>query len=289
MRIFRPSDAPAWLAQVLASIERLFRDIMPAPFRLWRSASADLPSAADYGGALAWDETALLPTWSDGSGWVSPSLSTHAHAASATSFAPAGGIAAANVQAAIVELDMEKAAASHAHAIAQVTGLQAALDAKAPKAGPAFTGSASFEAASFSGNVTLGDASTDSMTTHGTLTIRSPRSTSAPSIKLRQSDGTAGQMRGNYLSFRDNADTEHGFFGFGSLGADTFFVYNFLGKLSLSSAPGTPVEIVAADVIGEMRCDSLRIDQAATAGTFPATHHLSISLNGTTYRIPCAI
>lgn len=43
------------------------------------------------------------------------------------------------------------------------------------------------------------------------------------------------------------------------------------------------------DVTGEARVDSLRIDQAATAGTFTATHYLTISLNGTTYRIPCAV
>ena len=130
MRIFRPSDAPTWLAQVLTSIENLFRQVMPAPFSLWRSPTADLPAAADYTGALVWDETTSLLSWSNGSAWVSPSLSSHVHAASAITFAPAGGIAAVNVQAAIVELDTEKAAAAHTHAIADVTGLQAALDAK---------------------------------------------------------------------------------------------------------------------------------------------------------------
>ena len=46
-------------------------------------------------------------------------------------FAPTGGLAATNVQAALAELDAEKAAASHGHAIADVSGLQTALDAKA--------------------------------------------------------------------------------------------------------------------------------------------------------------
>jgi hypothetical protein len=45
--------------------------------------------------------------------------------------APAGAIAATNVQAALQELDTEKAAAVHGHAIADVTGLQAALNGKA--------------------------------------------------------------------------------------------------------------------------------------------------------------
>jgi hypothetical protein len=44
---------------------------------------------------------------------------------------PAGGIAATDVQAALEELDAEKASATHAHAIADVTGLQTALDGKA--------------------------------------------------------------------------------------------------------------------------------------------------------------
>lgn len=51
-------------------------------------------------------------------------------AASAVTFAPAGAIAATTVQTAIAELDAEKAPATHTHAIAAVTGLQAALDAK---------------------------------------------------------------------------------------------------------------------------------------------------------------
>jgi hypothetical protein len=46
-------------------------------------------------------------------------------------FTPTSGLTATNVQAALAELDAEKAAASHGHAIADVSGLQTALDAKA--------------------------------------------------------------------------------------------------------------------------------------------------------------
>lgn len=66
---------------------------------------------------------------------------------------PAGGLAATNVQDALAELDAEKADAAatqtalngksdvgHGHVIGDVTGLQGALDAKAPLASPAFTG-----------------------------------------------------------------------------------------------------------------------------------------------------
>lgn len=61
-------------------------------------------------------------------------------AASAVSYTPAGNIAATNVQAAIDELDAEKAATAHTHAISNVTGLQAALDAKLAGTNPSVTG-----------------------------------------------------------------------------------------------------------------------------------------------------
>jgi hypothetical protein len=76
-------------------------------------------------------------------------------AATSVTFSPTGNVAATTVQAAIAELDSEKADAaattsalagkantSHTHVISDVTGLQTALDAKAPLASPAFTGSA---------------------------------------------------------------------------------------------------------------------------------------------------
>jgi hypothetical protein len=107
---------------------------MPAPFKLFRSATADLPPAADYTGALAWDSTLTLPTWSNGTAWVQPSLSTHVHAAADVTFTPAGNIAATDVQAAVEELDAEKAASVHSHSISDVTGLQTALDAKLDEA-----------------------------------------------------------------------------------------------------------------------------------------------------------
>jgi hypothetical protein len=51
--------------------------------------------------------------------------------AATTEFTPAGNIAATNVQAAIEELDAEKSAIGHGHAISAITGLQDALDLKA--------------------------------------------------------------------------------------------------------------------------------------------------------------
>lgn len=126
-----PAEGPAWLPRFASSISDLFRRIMPQPLRLKDYATADLPPAADFKQGLAYDSSASGLALSDGSGWRTFSFADHVHAAAEITFAPAGGIAAADVQAAIAELDSEKAAASHGHAISDVSGLQAALDGKA--------------------------------------------------------------------------------------------------------------------------------------------------------------
>lgn len=62
-------------------------------------------------------------------------LATAAHAATAIANTPAGSIAATTVQAAINELNAEKAAASHSHAQSDVTGLATSLSAKQETSG----------------------------------------------------------------------------------------------------------------------------------------------------------
>ena len=52
----------------------------------------------------------------------------HGTTAAQIAFTPVGGVATTNVQAAIAELDMEKAYNVHSHVISDVTGLQSALD-----------------------------------------------------------------------------------------------------------------------------------------------------------------
>lgn len=106
-------NLPGGAPELKTAVERFVRQIFAFPLRLWRVATAELPAAADYEGGLVWDATADVVKWSDGSAWVQPSLSTHGHAASAISFAPTGGVAATNVQAAIAELDTEKLPASY--------------------------------------------------------------------------------------------------------------------------------------------------------------------------------
>lgn len=43
------------------------------------------------------------------------------------------------------------------------------------------------------------------------------------------------------------------------------------------------------DVTGELRCDTFRIDATPTAGATTPTHHFTVNLNGTNYRVPCLI
>jgi hypothetical protein len=121
MRVFRPVGAPAWLEQVSASIERLFREIMPGPFRLKDYATADLPEAADYRQGLVFDSSEATVKLATGAGWKSFADAGHAHDAASIASVPAGGLSATDVQTA---LDMLEAA-------------------KAPLASPAFTGSPS--------------------------------------------------------------------------------------------------------------------------------------------------
>ncbi|MDQ7799571.1 MAG: hypothetical protein RDU76_11630 [Candidatus Edwardsbacteria bacterium] len=56
------------------------------------------------------------------------------------------------------------------------------------------------------------------------------------------------------------------------------------------SADGTlrlAVSASGAEVIGDLQCDSLRIDQAATVGGLAPDSYFTLSLNGTSYKVPC--
>lgn len=52
---------------------------------------------------------------------------------------------------------------------------------------------------------------------------------------------------------------------------------------------GTVSPTAKLDVAGTVQMDALRIDQTPTSGTFTNTHYITVNLNGTTYRIPCAV
>lgn len=65
-----------------------------------------------------------------------------------------------------------KAAASHTHTIANVTGLQSAIDAKAPLDNPTFTGTLNAATVAISGNLTVGGTTTTTNT--ASFTVNDP-------------------------------------------------------------------------------------------------------------------
>ena len=70
IRLFLPSDGPSWLRRFADSVVEAFRTIMPAPFRLWDVATADLPAPAEHKQGLVFDLTRGTFLLSDGSDWL---------------------------------------------------------------------------------------------------------------------------------------------------------------------------------------------------------------------------
>lgn len=52
---------------------------------------------------------------------------------------------------------------------------------------------------------------------------------------------------------------------------------------------GTASPSAKLDVAGTVQMDALKLNQTPTAGTFTATHYITVNLNGTNYRIACAV
>lgn len=111
------------------------------------------------------------------------------------------GLSAANVQAALAELATEKAEASHAHTIANVTGLQAALDAKVDDSQvSAFALTLLDDVDAATARATLNAASTSVATTvaHGLMSstdkIKVDALTNVPDVIFQdqKTSGTAG-------------------------------------------------------------------------------------------------
>ena len=142
----RPADGPRWLPDYDRSVVDLFRRMMPGPLTLHGYGTAELPAASDHDHSLIYDHDVDTVKFSNGTDWKYFSLS------------------------------------DHIHAIADVTGLQAALDLKAPLASPTFTGTltASSNTATHAiGRLAIGNAgsnrpSLDSTTAGAGIAIRSP-------------------------------------------------------------------------------------------------------------------
>jgi hypothetical protein len=101
--------------------------------------------------------------------------------------------------------------------------------------------------------------------------------TSSPGRKFEINDASGNCLR---LTYND-AD--------GSAANYTDLTVSSGGDLTITPSGGDATIVGTLDVQGAARCDSLRIDQTPVAETPTPTHTFTISLNGTTYRIPCLV
>jgi len=70
MNLFTPPGAPSWLDGILRNIRSGLRTQWDSPIVLNQIATADLPSAADWTGALVWDVTTSEVKRSNGTAWA---------------------------------------------------------------------------------------------------------------------------------------------------------------------------------------------------------------------------
>lgn len=120
----------------------------------------------------------------------------------------------------------------------------------AAAAGVTGTGNVAFSASpTFTGTITAAAVAATSLTAQGT--------TSSARIVVKKTDGTAGQMRVNYIGYQDLAGNEHGFVGFAASGADTLHLWNSLGATQVNAATGYTIslrvnnmEVAAASATG---------------------------------------
>lgn len=133
---------------------------------------------------------------------------------------------------------------------------------------PALTGTTTMEALTTTGNVNLGNATSDVHLITGTLTLN----TGSASGLFGMVDGVnkwAVQCTTGGLLFISAAN-----YSFRAANGST--VYSTLASTGY-------------DVVGEMRCDTLRIDVAPTAGATVPTHTFPINLNGAAHRAPSLV
>lgn len=258
MALFRPFDAPSWLEDVLQSIEQAFRDIWPGPLRLARTSNATLPSAAQYSQGILYNIDTGSITLSNATTWVDLQL------ADAELTALAGLVSAAN--------KVPYFTGSGTAALADFT---AAGRTVAGASGVTGTGNVVFSASpTFTGTIMAAGAN---------LSATPQVSATFPGIRLTPSGW------GGTLSFYVEA-------GYNSTGGSTgdYALLNNQqtgGKIGLMTQGVLRAEATSAglEVIGEARCDTLRIDATPTAATPTPTHTIPVNVNGTVYRIPVVI
>lgn len=260
----RPANGPVWLPDYDRSVVDLFRRMMPGPFTLHGYGAAELPDAADHGHSIAFDHDEGVVVMSDGADWKYFSFS------------------------------------DHIHAIADVTGLQAALDAKlddsqATAFGLSLLGDAN--AAAGRNRLGLGTAAVKNIGTSGdavpllnasnlwsgtNLFVGGLAGSGSQPFRLNPSDFGSGKpaliveqapTNGMRISLYDGSYA----------GALYFRATNYVfasGTTAIFSISST-----GHDVAGEARCDTLRIDASPTAAVVSQSHHVPININGTDYKL----
>jgi hypothetical protein len=290
MRIFRPGNAPLWLEHVLTSIERGLREIWPLPFRLWRVPTADLPPASEHEGAWLYDSTSLTPKFSDGTDWLGTLNNDNAALVAIGALTPAAD-------------RLPYFTSGSAAALATFTAAGRALvddaDATAQRATLGL-GTAAVKNTGTSGtNVPLLDGAN---TWSGQQTISVAGSTASPQLLITGatnqwiSFGAGGYGPPTYTT-RSVGTKAVLYEALGASSADYAFGIDF-GTLWLAASQSSEaVKIYGGtqlfatfnstglDVVGEVRCDTLRIDATPTAAGVAQTHHVPVNINGTVYKL----
>lgn len=207
----------------------------------------------------------------------------------------------------------------HTHVIADVTGLQAALDGKQPLdseltalAGltsaadrlPYFTGAGAASLATFTAfgrslvgdadaaaaraTLSLGTAATQNTGTSGTVIPLLDGANTWSGQQIFQRSGDIARFTNGTRSLYFAADSSGVslFSGAGQTGSG-LYVNEGSGYVAIwvGNAERLRVTTSGIDVTGEVRGDSLRIDASATAAAVAQTHHVPISINGVAYKL----
>lgn len=146
-------------------------------------------------------------------------------------------------------------------------------------ASPTLTGTLAAAAATFSGAVTVGAGLSVTGSIAATDYIATTKSGSVSDVEYRIGNDA---NTGFYLSAADTIT-------FAAAGQQTYDASSTQHVWRTSGTIRLALTATTLDMVGLMRCDSFRIDQAPVAATPTPTHTFTISLNGTTYRVPCVV
>jgi hypothetical protein len=137
---------------------------------------------------------------------------------------------------------------------------------------PYFTGSGTAALADFTASGRTAAGASGTTGTGSIVFSADPSITGSLTIDTAATNGIFGKVSGT------NTWALYGSSGTASLYADTIILRAFDGTVrSTLTSTGT-------DMVGEARCDSLRIDaNPAVAAAVVSTHKLAVNLNGTTY------